>query len=223
MNNITVVAENTMQLQEANNQLIEFFKGKMTGLEKDAKEIGDSIVESLNAGFDTKKLKGQQTKLRNKLVYYDKIINALQRGYTIIPAVWQGISIAVKTDSVNVPNKNSNYRGSSELNMKAKRLPVGEGRYVCPETIVGHDTYCDGDKEKNLYFPIEIKEEIELPISLAKPQLIAATKSAMQHKVFDAIQVVDHGGDPMVIGVINGQGYKQVCFLIAWWLDTKDI
>ena len=123
--------------------------------------------------------------------------------------------------------------------ISSDQSPVGEGKYVAPETI--NDTWTEehdkevkeGEKPQTethyCASPSELAEP-EFPFTLVKPQIIEDASFARTIKIFDELGVMPErrrrsGGDPVIIGVIkmrNGWSQRRMSFLISWWVNPEE-
>lgn len=83
------------------------------------------------------------------------------------------------------------------------------------------------DKEVNEdYYANTAWSEVEFPMRAMKPQLIEATRVAMEAKIFDAFAIAPQyrAADPIIVGQIRH--YKNrtpLTFFVAWWIEEKDL
>lgn len=214
MNNITVYAENSFELQASNQNLSSWCGDKIKALEAEATEISDTLVCAMNFGTNTKNIKSALNNIQRKIRYYQKLKKAIELGYTIIPnSFWQE-AIAVRVKENGAPKY---------INATDNNLPVGEGKYVDDKCFTETETWKEGDKEKKRTYPVGYDDSIDFPLMACKTRLIDAANKAMQFLVFDEIAVTRRSSDPMIIGRIRRPDGQFVDFLIAWWLDTNSL
>jgi len=125
----------------------------------------------------------------------------------------------------------------------------GEGQYVSPDpTITERELIRTTTEGKNVsdgwaYRPQDF-EEVEFPIAIKHPRVMAETSKAMALTVFDEVGIIvdreawwgrktvesAHSkvpkGDPMIVGVIRSPKRsrwddRKISFLIAWHVDTR--
>ena len=113
-------------------------------------------------------------------------------------------------------------------------LPAGEGRYVDSKPFVASESYEDTNAQGKAVtvtdrWPTRFDEEITFPVELVKPHIIAATRRAMDQRVFDQVGIVrgaylGRRRDPIICGRVldRTRNNRAVTFFIAWWLD-KDM
>ncbi len=114
--------------------------------------------------------------------------------------------------------------------VESQALPEGEGRYVSPEP---QTTWRPAPTEQNRN-RVESKASdflpVDFPIKVVKPQVLKGLEAAIQRKLFDEIGILPQSGrgrDPVLVGRIKRKegSYNEptLCFLIAWWIDTRDL
>lgn len=198
------------------------------------REAQENIEQALPAGFKTAAFDRIIAKCERRIAYFKKVGQAIKAGYMIVPNFDMQL-FAVRTNE-RTP-KHREHQWANQFVENGRPLPAGEGRYVSPTPLEDSYTYHDGKRtdgtpiEKRSYFPTEFNDEIEFPVALVKPHIIAETQRAMKARVFDQVGVVRGGAyvsrrdDPIVCARIidptrNG---KAVTFFIAWWLDREMI
>lgn len=173
------------------------------------------------------------TKTKGLMVYYAKIQHAVRAGYLIVPNFDVEL-IAVRTAKATPDDAVDRHRADPQA------LPPGRGRYV-DDQVRGYKTtrtITRSDKTTCVvtdFHPTAFNEQIDFPVALVKPVILAATEHAMAWKLFDRIGIVrrDQKSDPIVIGqILKPTGDRShtyvnrptcVSFFIAWWLDTQDL
>ena len=65
------------------------------------------------------------------------------------------------------------------------------------------------------------------PVSMSKPEIIAATNAAMEGKFFDEIRLfpfTKRRGDPCILGSIyNPREARRLYFMISWRINRADL
>jgi hypothetical protein len=207
----------------------------------------ESLDYAIKHKWRTVTFKGQLQRLKQKSLYYQKLLAAVHAGFTIVPNMPVDVfAIRVKRDDPKwqYGEGTSGYSYSSASPSVPEEteqcLPVGEGRYESPlvkftedrskEKQIGKD-----GKEIEVYKVEQYCEgfgQIEFPLSVAHPMVMDATAAAMACKIFDRIGVVPqtqrrgYRGDPIVLGQITikeGWQTKVASFLIAWYLDPRTL
>jgi hypothetical protein len=150
---------------------------------------------------------------KQTITYYEKIKVALEAGYWLVPPMPFDI-FAYRTD-----------REKPRTEQPFNALPVGEGENVGLPSIwrSNRGTYRHW-------------QDIEFPVTLVKPQVLAATEKAMARKIFDEIGILPAtvttptntmrlpvNRDPIVVARIRNprkpKTHAGALFFVAWWLD----
>lgn len=221
----TLVAITPSDLAPAQFQLTEFIGARIVGLNAEFNEVEVALESARRNKWGTKALTNVLNKLQRRRTFYGKLQAAVDAGYVIMPALPMDV-IAIRTKAKGPRQAQSDW-SSSEFVQHAQALPSGEGEYQNPVPI--KDSFGDTDakgKEVTKYFPVDWRDDLEMPVELCKPELLERTQQAMALKLFDEIGVVrdDHGwnrrGDPMIVGTIidpTRQG-RRLAFFLAWAL-----
>jgi hypothetical protein len=168
--------------------------------------------------------------LQRRRAFYEKIQQALEAGYVIVPNFEMNV-FAIRTDA-SKPKQTTSTRSWEEFRQQPRMLAAGEGDYVNPLPEVFQKQVGQGEHTSVVYFP-ESFEDVDFPIALAKPALMERTAEAMAMKVFDEIGVaVDAGsriargkGDPIILGRIRNprENRPALTFFLAWYFDPTNI
>ena len=161
-------------------------------------------------------------KANRKIGFYRKIRTAIEAGYLIVPNFPLEI-FAIRTTATEARADESTSRWQT-FAQQPRALPVGAGEYMNPVPAKYEEerTIKDG-KTETFYLPAELKDELEIPLHLVKPQIMAAIDKARALKLFDQIGIcTDRKADPIVCGQIIESGSwqsKRVTFFVAWYVD----
>ena len=181
--------------------------------------------------FGSKALESAMVRERKHLTFLDKVAAALRAGYTLMPNLNLTL-LAVRTDR-GVPTglAEERYRGRpSALDIKARALPAGEGRYVSPEPELESWTEQRGTEGKDQHqvtvYQASAHAPVDVPIALVKPELAAALEDALRGKLFDEIGIVQDNArrDPLLVGRIldpRARAYDRrgLSFFLGWWFN----
>lgn len=166
-------------------------------------------------------------KATKKVGFYTKVRSAIEAGYLMVPNFPLEI-FAIRTTKTEARSADSTSNWQRQFEQKPSVLPEGAGEYKSP--IPEKLTYDDTDKEgKDVthYYPGELEDELEVPMHLVKPQIMAAVDRARALRLFDQIGVsTDRRGDPIVCGqILSGTGWsaKRVTFFVAWFVDLDTL
>ena len=224
----TLVAVTPSDMAVAQQQLGEFIAARKRSLDADYAELSTALESATKNGWATKALRNALNKVQRRVVFYDKLGAAVEAGYVIMPSLPMDV-IAIRTRN-RKPRDTTGAKWET-FEQQAQALPVGEGQYQNPKPTT--DSFTEDYKDskgnaqtRDVYFPVEFEDELEMPVELCKPQLLDRTKAAMAAKLFDEIGVIrdDHRwgrrGDPMVVGTIldpTRRG-RRFAFFLAWAL-----
>lgn len=226
IDDIALTATIPSEMIDAQQQLIDWCRKKVAVTEEESKELHEAYERAVKMKWKSDAMLRLHKNAVKKLQYYQKVLAALEAGLHIVPNFpIQMFAIRTKTKSPKGKIKYGTWRDDHKQG--AQELPIGEGEYQNPFPIVEIDTVPTSEGEKKKSYPIEW-DEMEFPITMAKPQIMDATSRAMALKIFDQIGVMPatRNEDPVIIGQIfrkRGYNTKIVSFLIAWHLDTTVI
>ena len=236
-------AINMEQIPHMQASLIEWCRSKVTAVKAEAAELYEAFQHALKHTWKSGTLKRQSDLASKRVVYYEKIRDALEAGYCIFPTVDCEV-FAIRTGKVTPKyNREFVHYGGPDFEDKAQLLPSGEGRYVEPVPLVTsfassrEATRHDGVKyiKEGRTFTTHSFDEVDFPLVMAKPHIMDVAGKAMALKIFDEIGIIGdtgrmrsarRGQDPVIVGRIISPGYgqhKRITFLIAWHVDTKDL
>lgn len=231
---VLVTAQHPAHMQVCNEKLIDWCTKKASELEEDANELQAAHDHAKKNKWKTGPLKRQANISRKRVQFYLKIKSALEAGYCIVPNFPVEL-FAVRTKRNRPLRMETKYDSDHEQKMETN--PEGEGEWVSDVPIQYERTEYGTDKEgksteKPIYFAGE-HDEVDFPLTMAKPQIMEATTTAMRNKIFDGLGILPgqqrgRRGDPMICGMIKdprSQGWqqRQVMFVVAWHLNTDDL
>jgi hypothetical protein len=108
-------------------------------------------------------------------------------------------------------------------------LAIGEGEYRNPFPLIETDTWTNGEGKKETSRTATDWDELEFPVTMAKPLIMEATSRAMALQIFDEIGIFPptKKEDPVIIGRIHLKksryNDRTISFMIAWHLNTNVI
>lgn len=231
INNFHVVASTPAGMQAAQDQLVAWAEGKIIAEKDDMAESERALIEARGAGLRQEPFKRRIAKHKQRMTYLRKVAAALKAGYYIVPPFPAQV-FAIRTDA-KTPRKGQTTNRWDSITQNAKTLPEGEGRYVSPNPEVWQRTISHRNKEGALvetpqYYAQEFNE-VDFPFAMVKPEVIEATRHALQSRVFDEIAALPYfrtKGDPIIVGRIKdgSRPHKEpLTFFITWWLDANDL
>lgn len=219
------------EMVESQQQLIEWCGRKISSESIQAEELRQSVDHAKQMKWKVGPLKTQYERAVKRVAYYEKIKGALEAGYYIVPN-FPIEMFAVRTKKADPAKKfSTTWWGSKE--QSAQELPQGEGEYQNPFPIVARESTSDslGKTHSNSY--AEEWDELEFPVSMAKPEIMQVSSNAMRKKIFDRIGVMPpvrrrrKNDDPVIVGqIFHKEGplrERLVSFMIAWHLNTNVI
>jgi hypothetical protein len=236
---ITVFARSPGEMAVAQDALIDWGQRKVSYLKKELRLAEDNLAAAAEAKVKTAPWKRLVGIAKRRVVYYEKIVAALEEGYFIVPDFPINV-IAVRTKKTKPSDAgvlHTYQRGI--VAEKPQELPVGEGEYVNPDPQhyvedeeVTHTDH-KGEKTKRMekrYVACDEFDEIDFPLRVVRPMVLNQYQKTIQKKLFDSIGVLPNNRrntDPMVVGTIemrlNRHQVKRVNFLVCWWIPTQSL
>ena len=230
-----VFARDPAEMTKAQDAMIAWAERKILEKQGEHRDFEQNLVIAKKNKWRSSTLEAATNRAKKKVVFYEKVRDALKAGYYIIPDMEIDL-FAVRTTAKNPRQNRESSRSSWGPSMKAQVTnspPTGDGTYVSPNRGVFDETKHEELKKDGTKDIIRTKwwdafAEPDFPFHFAKPEILEATAEAMQKKIFDEMGIMPRrrGGDPMVIGRITyREGYhrKSLNFLVSWFLDTADI
>lgn len=224
--NLQLTATMPDEMVEAQTGLIFWCDKKLSSLKAESADLKEAYEIALDRKWNTVTLKNQYNKSVKQITYYEKMKAALEAGYYIVPN-FPVQMFAIRTKKYH-PNKDS-YSYWSDHQQTAQELPIGSGEYKNPFPLVIRKQEVKDGQGKTIRDALSYPDdwdEIDFPVTMAKPRIMEATSQAMALNIFDqfGIMPATRKEDPVIIGQIKiSSGYrtKLVSFMIAWHLDTK--
>lgn len=235
--NLRLVALNPSQLQQSQKQLIGWCETKMAAVAVEVEEFRTNLDIAKKAKWNTARPKAHLRYAEGRLLFYQKIRNALEAGFYIVPNFPCDI-FAIRTGSLGPEGiticKTENYQSRYVPNdYKPDLMESGIGDYVNPEPAYKNSSLpvvIDGKEKHRNELELHGWKDVDFPFVLAKAEVLTATQQAMALKIFDEMGVYPNTkkSDPLVLGIIkapakNRFNQKQVTFLVAWFLDTDTL
>ena len=233
---LTVLALTPAQMRPAQEGLIAWAQEKLRALNAEADEQDRAMEDAARFPFSNQRAQWARelNKTTKTIAYYDKIRQALEAGYIIVPDFPVDVfAVRTKTETPT-GSYTASYprREGTAFTQQAKALPPGEGRYVSDDVRGEGEEVKTKDAQgrevtKYRYTASEFRD-VAIPARLVRPEILDATHRALLLKVFDEVGLVGQPRqDPIIVGKIIDprDKYKQrrVSFFIAWWLDTATL
>lgn len=236
---VHLVARNPQQMAAAQSDLTLWLQKKRDGILGDIQELQTAKDEAQRHKWKTSTFTNHISKLRRQHDFYQKLVEAVMAGYTIVPHF--PIDIFAIRVTRELPSQPTQHGGGHKADYRAE-VPnvaaIGEGAYVSPKPTGIHYSKTEKDSKNESitrwYFDAQEFQDCEFPFTVARPEIMPAVAEAMALRVFDQIGICPQQskrgkGDPLIIGqIIQGAekwgGIKKpVNFLIAWHLDLRTL
>lgn len=233
---IHLVARDPQEMAAAQANITTWIQQKLAAITAETAEWQAAIDTAMRNGWEKKALESALNKATHATTYYEKLLAAVQAGYTIIPNFPIALfAVRVKRQSPLFQKQvlaNTGYYPSVS-DEKAQILPAGTGRYVSPQQLVQNAQHIEMREGKEVRvresYPVE-HGEVEFPLIAARPLVMDAAAEAMALRLFDQIGIcAEQKGDPLIIGQIMlsrrsyGTPTRMASFLIAWHLNLNDL
>lgn len=231
---VYIIARNSEEMARGQQQLIDVAEARIVAAVEERDDLDRNLELLADAGLDTGAARRGLRRAKKRVIYYSKLKKILEAGFQIVPNMDIDV-FAIRTTAKN-PKRNqasSRYYGGPAISDQETNSPAaGEGRYVG----TGAYTRDRVDKlvdDKGQPYSLVTRwahefSQAHFPFALARPPVVEATTRAMALKLFDDMGVLPARaqGDPMVIGRIGyreGGHERQLCFVVAWFLDTAEL
>jgi hypothetical protein len=237
---IHAVAVNATEMAESHAEIKEFLAAKIAALSEEHKDLEDALQVACDSGWATAPLSRQTSKLARSVLYYEKLLAALDAGFTIVPNMpCDQFAIRVKRTAPSVKSETRRSEYGKKVPFLADEtedphLPAGEGRYESPTQRVSTNVFETKNEKGATITTTTVSPtawgEIDFPLAAAVPMVMSATQAAMSLRLFDRIGIVPQSvrrdADPIILGqIVRKDGYqvKVTSFLIAWHLDFRTL
>lgn len=221
-----IIALSPTDLAPAQQSLIGWCDQRITHWIAEQKEATEGHTHAVENKWNAAPFKRLMQKANRKIGFYKKVRAAIEAGYLIVPNFPLNI-FAIRTTATEATGDESSSRWD-RFEQNARVLPPGEGEYRNP--VPAKDEYIEKDKEgkdRTMYYPTDLSDELEIPLHLVKPQIMRAIDQARGLKLFDQMGICsDFRADPIICGQIiegNSGNAKRVTFFVAWYVDLDSI
>lgn len=229
---IFVFARNPTEMESEQGRMVEWAEGKLERRKADLRNARANLATATKRKWRTQEFKRIVLKEEKKCCFYEKIKLALKAGYHIIPDMDVDV-FAIRTTRKK-PKDNAIVTRWSEVpaDQKSNNPPAGEGRYVASSALFEEmkieDEPGKDPQHRKRRWATDFDDEIDFPFKLAKTVILSTTAQAMAPKIFDELGMLPRrrGADPMIVGRVTyreGHDRKSINFLIAWFIDTKEL
>lgn len=234
---VQLVALNQEEMLSAQSRLAAWFEAKEGICRRDHAEAEQELAIADRNGWKLSTFKAQTRRLLRRALFYEKCKLAAQAGYAVIPNM-PATAFAIRTTRKN-PNRDVGDR-SQGRRQESNAPPAGDGEWRNPDPLVQswgeqRENYGrEGTHTVRVFENYAFDDEIEFPVSIAKPVMMTATQEAMAGKFFDELHVLPEPrakGDPLLLGVIRRkdrhynrwESNDRLTFLIGWYIDTREL
>lgn len=232
--NVAVTALQPMDMPRCQSALIEWARHKVATIESDERELAAAVDHARKRKWKLTTLQRHWNIAKHRLVYYRKILAALEAGYVIVPNFPVSL-FAIRKQVGDKPHSETRWTHAWQqlplYQQQASSLPAGEGVFQNPFPYVFEGAHSLDEKKNEIVpsYPTAWKD-IDFPVTMAKPEIMEAATTAMTEKLFDQLGIlparIERGvrvkGDPIIIGQIVGPK-STVSFMLAWHLDTREL
>jgi hypothetical protein len=225
--NQAIVALTPADMAPAQTEVLAWCDRKIASVRAELADLEANLELATEHGWKHQSVAASLARTRKRIRYYEKIQAAVAAGYLIVPNFPINI-FAVRVQRSKQPEQTDTYAYKTA---KAELLPAGEGRYVDEQLFTTDESYdrklADGKTERVSLYRSGDYDEVDFPVVMVKPVILAATGRAMALKIFDEMGLVQNSGgrDPIVVGrLLDPRGNNRcVTFFVAWWLDTASL
>jgi hypothetical protein len=214
-------------MAEAQEGLIAWMGQKVAVLKTELADAEENLATTKRMKTRTQGWVTVVRRARNRVTYYEKALAALNEGYCIIPDFPVQL-IAVKTKKKSPPRQWCT--GHMVPDVTSEALPEGDGTYVSPDpTVDVRKVKVEGCNYLNTETRAADFRKVDFPIKVVKPQILKGLEAVLKRKLFDEIGILParRKGDPVLVGCIKRKegtyDERVMTFLIAWWIDTRDL
>lgn len=224
---VQIIARNPGQMVESQDATIAWCVRKLEAVDLELVDAVENYETAKKNKWRSRSWKTRINALRKRGVFYEKVKEALEAGYYIVPPFPVDI-FAIRINRDKPSKHKTEYRWSSLLqHQKPDLLISGDGRYVSDEPKVAGETHKRGDKQIDMYWPDKF-QDVDFPLSFVNPAVLETVSEAMALKLFDQLGILPARrrtcGDPLVVGHIIPpfKRWAPLTFFIVWWMDFGD-
>jgi hypothetical protein len=225
--NMTLVALSPADMMPTQAALVAWCGRKVEAVKRELADLETNLELATEHGWKHQSVASALTRCARRVHYYEKIAAAVDAGYVMVPNFPIDIfAVRVKRAKQPETTTDSAWR-ARHFTATPQLLPAGIGRYVDDELTYRDESYTEtveGKTKHVQHYVSDDYDDIDFPVALVKPAILAATQRAMALRVFDQMGTVQNGvgKDPIVVGRLldpRGNG-RCASFFVAWWLDT---
>lgn len=235
--NVHLIARTRNEMQLAQASLGRWFAGKLDILAKERADIEENIAIARRNGWQVASMNRQLSRVVGRILFYEKCKVAVDAGYCIVPNFPVDV-FAIRTEYDKARVDYSGTWKPADRDQTSEAPPLGVGEYRDSTPKVGSYTEqqplrSDPSKLESIrYWFADKLQDIEFPVSIARPEIMNAAAESMALKCFDELGVLPNRratkGDPILVGIVKDpfatrEHQKQMMFLIAWYIDVNTL
>lgn len=235
------------EMRTAQVGLVAWVTDKVKRERAEARELGENYKIAQASKWRSGLLKRHWERAKARVVFFEKILTALEAGYVIVPDFPIDVFAVRVTRSGPRPNTTRAEHdrewaphAPDPAAQATDAPPAGEGRYVAPGAEIFRQSGQDGATKWQEKWAENFRD-VDFPFALAKTEIVSEAAHAAAIKVFDELGVMEGGvgdhqpgrapernPDPLVIGRVvlpgrNGLRRHAIAFLVTWHLDVRDL
>lgn len=234
-------------LRTAQLKMVTWANTQIHACEHELHEEETALGVAKKNGWATKRYQTNANMLRRRVEFYEKLLNALEAGFVIVPNFEMDVFAIRVPDESKPPwqrllveswRQKPSPSDREAFRVAPSRLESGEGKYVNPIPTVWRASFnktADGKEVQHYFQSASEWSAINFPAALARPVLMERVSAAMMPSVFDEIGVaVDsrrettgsmRKGDPILLGRVRNPrpNRADVTFFLGWYFDPSEI
>lgn len=232
--NIACTALVPEQMTQCQDALTHWCELKIESMQAETKELMEAYTHAKERKWKTGTLKKHADLAASRVTFYEKMLGALRNGYVIVPNFPVSV-FAIRTDEERPKVMDYNWvRVGNTMptqEQEAPQLEAGEGEYKnpFPHVFSGWSTHKDSNGVEYSRPAVGGWQEMNFPVTMAKPEIMRAADRTMALKLFDDLGILPAQtaatrrakGDPIIVGRLHDPRGRIVTFMIAWHLDTR--
>lgn len=235
---IVVFGENPYEIGRSQGALVAWCKERLEHERAELNEIEASKAAAESAGWAIDGWQRQANRQADRIVFYEKVLAALEAGYWLIPNFPARVYAVRTTREAPIRREYENWRSEPERAAPDVHAAIGEGHYVSRDTAWSSVERPDGlDKEgkpkwKRMHYADDYRT-VDFPFKFARARVVEAASEAEVLGIFDELGVLPAPerqrrragarGDPAVVGIVRLSSTQHVTFLVTWFVDTRTL
>ncbi len=229
---IELMAETFPEMRQCQVNLISWAQNKINEVQAEYNDLDESYKHAKAKAWKSSTLLRHRDLAGKRVEYYRKMLAAFEQGYILVPNFPVEL-FAIRTGA-KFPKEMASFRNWDTRRQSAQQLPLGEGQYKNPIPLVGSENVQVVENQQTMVkkeYTAVAFDQIDFPMTMAKPAIMQAVDRAMALKVFDQFGIlpgVKRNIDPIIVGQLidpRGSKYnrKLTTFMISWFLDTRTL